>query len=35
MTEIGKINRLEVVKEVDFGIYSEGGVLGEIMTPKS
>ena len=34
MTEIGKINHLEVVKEVDFGIYLDGGDLGEILMPK-
>jgi len=34
MTEIGKINRLEVVKELDFGIYLDGGDLGEILMPK-
>jgi predicted RNA-binding protein (virulence factor B family) len=34
MTEIGKINHLYVVKEVDFGIYLDGGNLGEILMPK-
>lgn len=34
MTEIGKINHLYVVKEVDFGIYLDGGDLGEILMPK-
>jgi len=34
MTEIGKINNLYVVKEVDFGIYLDGGDLGEILMPK-
>ena len=34
MAEIGKINHLEVVKEVDFGIYLDGGDLGEILMPK-
>ena len=34
MTEIGKINHLEVVKELDFGIYLDGGDLGEILMPK-
>jgi hypothetical protein len=33
-TEIGKLNHLEVVKEVDFGIYLDGGDLGEILMPK-
>jgi len=30
---IGKINSLKVVKEVDFGIYLDGGKLGEILLP--
>lgn len=34
MTEIGKVNHLYVVKEVDFGIYLDGGDLGEILMPK-
>ncbi len=34
MTEIGKINHFEVVKELDFGIYLDGGDLGEILMPK-
>ena len=34
MTEIGKINHLYVVKEVDFGIYLDGGDFGEILMPK-
>ncbi|MBC8004942.1 MAG: GntR family transcriptional regulator [Verrucomicrobia bacterium] len=34
MAEIGKINHLYVVKEVDFGIYLDGGDLGEILMPK-
>lgn len=34
MAEIGKTNHLEVVKEVDFGIYLDGGDLGEILMPK-
>lgn len=34
MAEIGKINHLEVLKEVDFGIYLDGGDLGEILMPK-
>ena len=34
MAEIGKINNLYVVKEVDFGIYLDGGDLGEILMPK-
>ncbi len=34
MAEIGKLNQLEVIKEVDFGIYLDGGDLGEILMPK-
>jgi len=34
MAEIGKINHLEVLKELDFGIYLDGGDLGEILMPK-
>lgn len=34
MAEIGKLNKLYVVKEVDFGIYLDGGELGEILMPK-
>lgn len=33
MTEIGKWNTLEVVKELDFGIYLNGGEEGEILMP--
>ena len=31
--ELGKYNRLEVVKEVDFGMYLDGGEEGEILLP--
>ena len=34
MAQIGKINQLEVLKELDFGIYLDGGELGEILMPK-
>lgn len=34
MTEIGKLNTLRVVKELDFGIYLDGAELGEILMPK-
>src|SRR5665648_9777 len=34
MAEIGKLNHMYVVKEVDFGIYLDGGDLGEILMPK-
>ena len=31
--ELGKYNQLEVVKEVDFGLYLDGGEDGEILLP--
>lgn len=31
--ELGKFNRLTVVKEVDFGVYLDGGEDGEILLP--
>lgn len=31
--ELGKFNRLPVVKEVDFGVYLDGGEQGEILLP--
>ncbi len=34
MAEIGKFNRLNVVKKVDFGLYLDAGDLGEILLPK-
>ena len=34
MPEIGKINKLKVVKELDFGVYLDGSELGEILLPK-
>ena len=34
MADIGKLNNLRVVKEVDFGIYLDGGIHGEILMPK-
>jgi uncharacterized protein len=33
MLEIGKINTLKIVKEVDFGLYLDGGEWGEILIP--
>jgi len=33
LVELGKFNRLEVVKDVDFGYYLDGGDLGEILLP--
>jgi len=32
--KIGKINRLRVVKEVDFGVYLDGGEYDNILLPK-
>lgn len=34
MVKIGKINRLAVVKAVDFGVYLDGGELDNILLPK-
>ena len=34
MLQIGKINKLEVVKNVDFGVYLDGDEFGEILLPK-
>ena len=33
MIEIGKLNTLRIVKEVDFGLYLDGGEQGEILLP--
>lgn len=33
MAELGKINKLTVVKSVDFGVYLDGDDLGEILLP--
>lgn len=33
VVELGKLNQLEVVKEVDFGVYLAGGEFGEILLP--
>lgn len=33
MLQVGKLNTLKVVKEVDFGVYLDGGTLGEILMP--
>ncbi|MDX1347813.1 MAG: S1-like domain-containing RNA-binding protein [Thiomicrorhabdus chilensis] len=33
MAQIGQVNRLKVVKEVEFGLYLDGGDLGEILLP--
>jgi predicted RNA-binding protein (virulence factor B family) len=34
MTQIGKLNTLQVVKEVDFGIYLDASPFGEILMPR-
>jgi len=34
MIETGRMNRLKVVKAVDFGLYLDGGDAGEILLPK-
>jgi len=34
MVEIGKYNVLKVVKDLDFGLYLDGGELGEILIPR-
>lgn len=31
--ELGKYNNLEIIKEVDFGVYLDGGESGEILLP--
>ncbi len=33
MAKLGRMNRLEVVKQVDFGFYLDGGASGEILLP--
>jgi uncharacterized protein len=34
MVEIGKTNKLKINRKVDFGVYLEGGELGEILMPR-
>jgi len=34
MLEIGRINTLQVTKQVSFGLYMDGGEAGEILLPK-
>ena len=34
MAEMGKLNKLTVVKELDFGVYLDGEELGEILLPR-
>ena len=31
--ELGKFNQLEIIKEVDFGLYLDGGEEGNILLP--
>ncbi len=33
MAKIGQVNKLKIIKEVDFGIYLDGDHLGEILLP--
>lgn len=35
MVETGQLNKLKVIREVDFGVYLEGGSEGGILLPKS
>lgn len=34
MAMLGRVNRVRVVKEVDFGVYVDAGQLGEVLLPK-
>jgi len=34
MIKIGKVNNLKIIKKVEFGLYLDGGELGEILLPK-
>jgi len=34
MAQIGRLNKLRVVKELDFGVYLDGDELGEILLPQ-
>jgi hypothetical protein len=34
MAQVGRFNKLEVVKEVDFGVYLDGGELDSILLPQ-
>ena len=34
MVQVGRFDKLEVVKEVDFGVYLDGGELGTILLPQ-
>lgn len=34
MVQVGKFNRLQVIKQVDFGVFLDGGKFGNILLPK-
>ncbi len=34
MAQIGRVNKLKIVRFVDFGLYLDGGSLGDILMPK-
>jgi len=34
VAELGKLNKLRIVKELDFGIYLDGKEHGEILMPR-
>ena len=34
MAKLGQLNTLQIIKEVDFGVYLNGDHLGEILLPK-
>ncbi|MFT5386082.1 MAG: putative RNA-binding protein (virulence factor B family), partial [Saprospiraceae bacterium] len=34
MIQIGKFSKLEILKELDFGIYLDGGPYGELLLPR-
>ena len=34
MAQVGRFNKLEVIKEVDFGVYLDGGELDSILLPQ-
>ena len=34
MIRLGKRNRLEVLREVDFGMYLDAGEVGDVLLPK-
>ena len=34
MIRLGKYNDMEVLREVDFGVYLDGGDIGDVLLPK-